>query len=139
MKAFFTFSFLAIFLCGCVASAPPSSGLKYVKLGMTKEQVAEKIGEPTVARGGLKNKFGQTVEVYEYRLALPSDDSAGQVVGKSVATIFSAGLAASAFRESDVISGCISMTENSSNGDRRGIGVGKPTESTSIGSKIISL
>lgn len=98
MKAFSTFSFLAIFLCGCVASVPPSSGLKYVKLGMTKEQVAEKIGEPTVARGGLKNKFGQTVEVYEYRLALPSDDSAGQVVGKSVATIFSAGLAASAFK-----------------------------------------
>ena len=65
---------------------------------MTKAEVAGKIGEPTVARGGLTNKYGQVVEVYEYRLALPSDDSAGEVIGKSFGTIFTLGAGAVAFK-----------------------------------------
>ena len=42
-----------------------------ISLGMSKEQVVQNLGNPTVARGAIRNKFDQTVEVWEYRLALP--------------------------------------------------------------------
>ena len=58
----------AALLAGC---ATPAKRMSRVSLGMTKEQVIQNLGNPTVARGAIRNKFNQTVEVWEYRLALP--------------------------------------------------------------------
>jgi len=55
-----------LFLTGCTAS---TKQLKKVSLDMTKEEIIKKIGEPTVVRGAIKNKFGQNIEVWEYKLA----------------------------------------------------------------------
>lgn len=59
---------LVIFLAGC---ATPAKRMARISLGMSKEQVCQKLGDSTVARGAIRNKFDQTVEVWEYRLALP--------------------------------------------------------------------
>jgi len=64
---------------GCVTS---SDKLVEVQLGMTKNQVRQVLGEPTVAQGAIRNKFDQVIEVWEYRLALPSTDSLGSIIGK---------------------------------------------------------
>ena len=47
------------------------------------------MGEPTVVRGSLKNKHGEVIEVWEYKLAVPT--SAGQKVGKGFATAVTLG------------------------------------------------
>ena len=65
---------------------------------MKKSQVFERLGEPTVLRGSLQNKYGQIVEVAEYRLTLPSNDSAGTVIGKTAGTIITLGIGAVAFK-----------------------------------------
>lgn len=59
---------LAILLVGCATSA---KHMTRISLGMSKEQVIQNLGNPTVARGAIRNKFDQTVEVWEYRLTLP--------------------------------------------------------------------
>ena len=59
---------LVILLVGC---ATPAKHMTRISLGMSKEQVVQNLGNPTVARGAIRNKFDQTVEVWEYRLALP--------------------------------------------------------------------
>lgn len=85
----------ALFLTGC---ATDSSNLSEVSLGMTKQEVRERLGSPTVARGALMNKYGQTVEVLEYKLAMPTDETVGTVVGKSFMTVFTLGAGAMAFK-----------------------------------------
>ena len=45
---------------------------------MTKDNVQRAIGSPTTVRGALQNKYGQTVEVWEYRLQ--SMNSAGMIL-----------------------------------------------------------
>ena len=72
---------LAIIFVGC---ATPAKRMSRISLGMSKEQVCQKLGDPTVARGDSRNKFDQTVEVWEYRLALPED--AGANVAFTTAT-----------------------------------------------------
>lgn len=42
--------------------------------------------------------FDDVVDVWEYRLALPSSDFAGQVVSKSIMTVISFGIHAGSFR-----------------------------------------
>jgi hypothetical protein len=64
---------------------------------MTKDEVVGSIGKPTTSRGALRNKYGQVIEVWEYHLAVPSDDSAGQVISKSVVTLSTAGYGAKEF------------------------------------------
>jgi hypothetical protein len=86
---------LAIFMVGC---ATDSSNLSEVSLGMTKQEVRQRLGSPTVARGALTNKYGQTVEILEYKLAMPSDETVGSVVGKSAMTVITLGVGAVAFR-----------------------------------------
>lgn len=83
---FFSFHFiscllLVILLAGC---ATPAKRMARISLGMSKEQVCQKLGDPTVARGAIRNKFDQPVEVLEYRLALPED--AGANVAFTTAT-----------------------------------------------------
>lgn len=79
---------------GC---ATPSKKLIEIRLGMNKSDVWRVLGEPTVVRGSIRNKFGQVIEVWQYRLALPSSDSAGQVVGKTMFTLITFGVGAAAF------------------------------------------
>jgi len=82
-------------LTGCVTSA---GQLREVSLGMTKKEVVNSLGEPTAARGAITNKYSQAVEVWEYTLALPSTDSPGQIIGKSVLTVITFGLGAAKFK-----------------------------------------
>jgi len=57
---------LALFLViGCT---PSTKRLQTIKLGMKKQEVTKKIGNPTVVRGAITNKHGQNIEVWEYRL-----------------------------------------------------------------------
>ena len=91
-KKFFSIHFvpallLAIIFVGC---ATPAKRMTRISLGMSKEQVVQKLGNPTVARGAIRNKFDQTVEVWEYRLALPED----QVGAKVAFTVFTVGFGA---------------------------------------------
>jgi hypothetical protein len=85
----------SVFMTGC---ATDSSSLSEVSLGMTKQEVRERLGSPTVARGALTNKYGQKVEVLEYKLAMPTDETVGSVVGKSAMTVITLGVGAVAFR-----------------------------------------
>jgi len=85
---------LVALLGGC---EQPASHLKRISLNETKEQIKQKMGDPRVVRGAIQNKYDQNIEVWEYRLAMPSDDSAGDVIGKSVMTVFTLGAAAMEF------------------------------------------
>lgn len=84
-----------LMVSGCVTS---SKKLIEIRLGMTKGEIREVLGEPTVARGAIQNKFGQIIEVWQYRLALPSSDTPGQVIGKSMLTLLTFGIGAATFR-----------------------------------------
>lgn len=85
---------LGLSLSNCATS---SKNLRNISLGMTKNEVIENLGEPTVSRGAIKNKYNQVVEVWEYTLALPTHDSPGQIVGKSVFTVITLGMGAATF------------------------------------------
>lgn len=85
-------------LCLVSACVTSSDKLIDIQLGMTKGQVRQELGDPTVARGAIRNKFGQVIEVWEYRLALPSSDTPGQVIGKSMLTVLTLGVGAAAFK-----------------------------------------
>ena len=86
---------VSFILSGCVTS---SSHLKEISLGMSKQEVTSVLGDPAVARGAVRNKYGQVVEVWEYTLALPSKDSPGEIAGKTVMTVFSLGIFAGEFK-----------------------------------------
>jgi len=53
------------FIIGCGTT---SSVLNDISLKMLKKEVKETIGDPTVVRGAIVNKYNQNVEVWEYRL-----------------------------------------------------------------------
>ena len=52
-----------LILSGCMTSA---SKLTQIHLGLTKAEVKATLGQPTAARGSIRNKFNQTIEVWEY-------------------------------------------------------------------------
>ena len=54
-------------LSGCASS----SYMEKISLGYTKEEVRQAISAPRVVRGAMQNKYGQTIEVWEYRLTVP--------------------------------------------------------------------
>jgi len=89
---------LIVIVSSCASTLPKSGQLRQVSLGMTKDAIIGNLGEPAVARGSIRNRFNQVIEVWEYTLALPSTDSAGQVVGKSVLTFITLGMGAATFR-----------------------------------------
>ena len=88
---------LVVGFCSC-ATTINSKKLREISLGMTKSEVIENLGEPTVSRGAIKNKYDQVVEVWEYTLALPTHDSPGQIIGKSALTFITLGMGAATFR-----------------------------------------
>lgn len=90
---------IAAFLtAGCAGNTPNSSQLRQISLGMSKNEVVNSLGEPAVVRGSIRNKFGQVIEVWEYKFSLPSSDSAGQVAGKAALTVITFGIGAATFK-----------------------------------------
>lgn len=57
---------LALFLF--IACAPSRSALKQISLGMSKEEVINTMGNPHTIRVSIVNKFGQAIEILEYRV-----------------------------------------------------------------------
>lgn len=56
---------LMLVLTSCKRSIKPEK-LHFLKMGMSKEEVIEKIGQPTVYRGSMINNHNQQIETYEY-------------------------------------------------------------------------
>jgi hypothetical protein len=57
--------FLLLLLTGCQKTIKPCH-LSKLKIGMSKHEVIEQIGEPSVQRGSMINNFAQEIDVYEY-------------------------------------------------------------------------
>ena len=64
MKLRITLLFLILF-CSC---GPTQQVLSDISINMTKQEVKQQIGKPNTVRGSITNKYGQVVEVWEYRL-----------------------------------------------------------------------
>jgi len=94
--AYVTVSSTLILLLGCStpANSIRSDQLITLHLGMTKTEVQKVIGPPTVARGSIRNKYEQVVDVWEYTVALPNQDTAGQAAGKAAITVLTFGAGA---------------------------------------------
>ena len=88
MKKAVCIMLLSFMLAGCSTS---QGILKKVSLDMTKEQVIDKIGSPKAVREAIKDKSGQTIEIWEYDL---STRQAGEFYQDIVLTIGTAGIAA---------------------------------------------
>ena len=87
----------ALLTTGCASNIPSASQLRQISLGMSRNEVVSALGEPAVVRGSIRNKFDDIIEVWEYKLSLPSSDSAGQVAGKAALTVLTLGIAAREF------------------------------------------
>lgn len=66
--------------------------LMSVSIGMSKEQIINKLGEPTIFRGSMINKYGQVVEVFEYEVDTGKDSR--QVVSEVLFTFSTLGFGA---------------------------------------------
>lgn len=87
-----------VFVClALVACGTPTRKLNQIQLGMTKQQVQHAMGEPHVARGAIHNRYGQTVEVWEYMLNKPRSGS--QIARGATFTVLTFGLGAGALLE----------------------------------------
>ncbi len=91
-------SFLVIIFVSCFSCATSVKNLRRISLGVSKNDVIRELGEPMAARGAIRNKYDQVVEVWEYKLAMPRDDSAGEIVEKSILTVFTLGMSAGVFK-----------------------------------------
>jgi hypothetical protein len=58
-------------LSGCATS---SRRLNTLSLGMSKQEVIKKLGQPTAFRGAFKDEANRNVEAYEYVLCKPGSD-----------------------------------------------------------------
>jgi hypothetical protein len=61
----------AFFLCivmFCFSCAIGIKKMNNLSLGMTKEEVKSAVGDNFIIRGGVVNKFNQSVEVWEYEV-----------------------------------------------------------------------
>lgn len=83
-----------VLLAGCKSDSVPSQRLETISLGMTRQEVVTRLGSPRVVRGSVQNKFGQVIEVFEYRFTMPVDDGSGMKVSKRVFTVATVGLGA---------------------------------------------
>lgn len=86
MKKLIYLFITVMLVSGCATS---QRTLRSISLDMTKEEVVAKIGEPTVVRGSIRNKFNQVVEIWEYTL---STRRAGEFFGDTTATVLSLGI-----------------------------------------------
>lgn len=58
----------ALFVAICSACAPRATSLTRLSLSMEKRDVIAQMGQPSAVRGAIRNRFDQTIEVWEYRL-----------------------------------------------------------------------
>lgn len=65
--------------------------LENVMIGMTKNEVINILGSPSVKRGAQVDSFGNNVEVFEY---LVDTKSTGQFIGEIILSVLSFGLGA---------------------------------------------
>lgn len=56
---------------GCASTGK----LLKLQLDLTKEQVIKALGKPDAARGSMRNKYDQVIEVWEYLLSKTDDDA----------------------------------------------------------------
>jgi hypothetical protein len=85
---------LCVFLslaCGCVRSIN-SDRLLMVSVDMEKSQIVKKLGYPSVVRGSIKNKHGEVIEVWEYRV--DQGKTSDQLAGEFALTALTLGLCA---------------------------------------------
>lgn len=87
MKKLFTLFVMVFVISGCVTTS--TRKLANISLDMSKEEVINGLGEPTVMRGALKNKYNQTIEVWEYKL---SKAEAGRFWGNLAVTTMTFGI-----------------------------------------------
>ena len=86
IMAVLTISCLVMSGCATVRSAKE---FENASIGMSKLDVIKKVGRPAIVRGMLKNKDGETVEVWEYKVGKGKDLQ--QVSTEIVFTVMSAG------------------------------------------------
>ena len=81
-------------LSGCQKRIKPSQ-LSGLRIGMSKNEVINQLGEPDVQRGSMKNNFNQVIDLYEYLVdhGVPAEE----YVACSVLCIFTLGLALPVF------------------------------------------
>ena len=89
--AFACLPVILIGLSSCVHTINHKS-LMFISLGMAKEQVVHKLGQPSIFRGSIINKFDQTIDVFEYSVDRGKDSK--QVTTEILLTIYTLGLAA---------------------------------------------
>jgi hypothetical protein len=65
----------ALLVVSFLISCATTGKLLKVNLDMTKEEVINAIGKPDAARGAMRNKYDQVIEVWEY-LEYKTDDAA---------------------------------------------------------------
>jgi len=95
MRSFYLGLTLALTVVTATACAPSVDKLQSVKPGMTKKAVTESFGQPTAVKAIIRNRFGQTIEVWEYNLAMPDDPSEESF--KKISATLTAGLASPAW------------------------------------------
>jgi len=83
-----------LFLSGCAHTIKRKS-LMTISIGMTKEQIIKKLGDPSIFRGSMVNKFSQTIEVFEYDV--DRGKSGNQITAETIITISTLGLGAPIF------------------------------------------
>jgi len=79
-------------LCIAVGCSHRIRSEKLIKLSvdMDKEQVVATIGKPSVLRGSIKNKHGQIIEIWEYRV--DKGKNGHQVGSEMILTVFTLGI-----------------------------------------------
>lgn len=75
MRKFAGHTLYKVLICLLVFSCATTGKLINLNLDMTKQDVITSIGKPDVARGSMRNKYGQVIEVWEY-LEYKTDDQA---------------------------------------------------------------
>jgi hypothetical protein len=86
IMAVLAISCLVVSGCATVRSAKE---FENASIGMSKLDVIKKVGRPAIVRGTLKNKDGETVEVWEYKAGKGKDLQ--QVFTEIVFAVMSAG------------------------------------------------
>lgn len=71
---------LLFVLSGCARSINADK-LMTVSIDMDKKQIVKSLGNPSVVRGSIKNKYDQIIEVWEYRI---DKGKTGRQLGKEL-------------------------------------------------------
>lgn len=97
------FLLIAFMTCPLHVFARNSSpkNLDYISIGMSKNEVIRRMGSSGIARGAILNKYGQTIEVREYKIE--HDKGAQRIFGEAIFTVVTLGFGASTlFSDGDI-------------------------------------